>query len=62
MAGAGVAGRPTTPCLGLLPGPFMPPSDCRMNKPMLPNFFFVVGIILNRIDTVSKMARKLGKE
>lgn len=33
-----------------------------MNKPMLPNFFFVVGIILNRIDTVSKMARKLGKE
>lgn len=48
-AGAGVAGRPTTPALGLLPGPPRLPSACRINRPMPPSFFFVVGIMLSRI-------------
>jgi hypothetical protein len=29
-------------------------STCRINKPIDPSFFFVVGIILSRIDTDSR--------
>jgi hypothetical protein len=49
-----VAGRPTTPAAvlgGVLPGPLMLPSAWRINKPIDPSFFFVVGIILNRMGT-----------
>lgn len=65
-AGASVAGeaRPTDPppARGLLVlpacGPPRPlttdPSACRINKPIEPSFFFVLGIILRRIDSLAR--------
>ncbi len=59
-AGAGGAGRPISamplpPALALLvlavAGPRTVPSPCRINRLIDPSFFFVVGIILKRIDT-----------
>ncbi len=37
-------------------GPRTVPSPCRINRPIDPSFFFVVGIILNRIDTEGGVA------
>ncbi len=59
FAGA-ATGRPTAlpaalPALELLLP--LPPSPCRIpNSPIDPNFFFVVGIILNRISTGARVA------
>ena len=54
-AGAGVTGRPTARGLLVLPVAGPPaltlPSPCRINRPIDPSFFFVVGIILNRIGS-----------
>jgi hypothetical protein len=35
-------------------GPPTLPSACRINKPIDPSFFFVVGIILKRIDDLAQ--------
>ncbi len=67
-AGAGGAGMPISAmplplppaalALLVLPvaGPRTVPSPCRINRPIDPSFFFVVGIILNRIDTEDGVA------
>lgn len=67
-AGAGVAGPagwPTPAARGLLvlpacgpPAAPKVPSACRMNKPIEPSFFFVVGIILRRIDSLARAQNK----
>lgn len=56
---AGVEARPTPPAR-LLDEPLMLLSAWRINMPIDPSFFFVVGIILSRIDTGAR--RRSGLE